>query len=255
MKELEISTDLGRISVSMDIVENTIPVVFLHGVFLDKQLWSNYGTELTRRSHIYIDMPAHGESGNVGHDWNLDDCVNMLMQILDALEVERCVVIGQSWGSMIALRAAHKHPYRFDALGLFNMPHTKTAGLRRLGFLLQKTFLFLPRFYAKQAAKSLYSEAVLTRRPELLTQMQDRMSRRSTKELARIIDAVILQPDDAGSYIDMLKVPALAVVGEDDYVGTPPKLETYIVPGRHISPHESVDKTKEAISRVLAMAL
>jgi pimeloyl-ACP methyl ester carboxylesterase len=254
MRELEIGTDLGKISVAMEIVENTIPVVFLHGVFLDKYLWSTYNTEFTHRSHIYIDMPAHGDSGDVGHDWTLDDCVNMLMQILDALDVDRCVVIGQSWGSMVALRAAHKFPHRFAALGLFNMPHAKTAGLRKLGFLFQKLFLFMPRFYAKQAARSLYSEDVLMRRPELLTQMQERMTRRSAKELARIVDAVILHPDDATSYIEMLKVPALAVVGEDDYVGTPPKLETWIVPGRHISPHETVEKTKAAITRVLAMA-
>ena len=254
MKATEVNTDLGRISVAMELVEITRPVVFLHGVFLDKQLWSEYSTELTRRSHIYVDMPAHGESSDVGHNWTLEDSVNTLMQVLDALAIERCIVIGQSWGSMIAIRAACKYPHRFEALGLFNMPHKKTVGMRKLGFLFQKLFVFTPRFYAKQAAKSLYSSEILKQRPELIHQMQERMSKRSARELARVIDAVILHSDTATAYIENLKVPALAVVGEDDYVGIPPRLETWTIPGRHISPHESFDNTKEAISRVLALA-
>jgi hypothetical protein len=47
---------------------------------------------------------------------------------------------------------------------------------------------------------------------------------------------------------------SVATIGENDYVGTPPKLETLTVPGKHISPHESVNKTRQAISNVLAMA-
>lgn len=254
MEAITVNTELGKISVAIERIENTQPIIFLHGVFLDKQLWSEYNTELTQRTHIYVDMPAHGESSDVGHDWTLEDSVNTLMQILDTLAVERCIVIGQSWGSMIALRAACIYPHRFAALGLFNMPHKKTVGLRRFGFIFQKLFLFTPQFYAKQAAKSLYSSNILKIRPELISQMQDRMSKRSAKELARIIDAVILRPDTASRFIENLNVPALAIVGEDDYVGTPPKLETWTIPGRHISPHESFDSTKQAISRVLTLA-
>ena len=71
------------------------------------------------------------------------------------------------------------------------MPFRKTTGLRRLEFIFQKTMLFFPRFYAKQAAKSLYSGETLRNRPELSIQMQDRLSKRSPKELSRVIDAVI----------------------------------------------------------------
>lgn len=254
MKKLVIDTDMGRIAVVMEEVENTVPVVFLHGLFLDRSIWNTCRTDLTHRTHIYIDMPVHGDSDSVGHDWSLDDSVNMFMQILDALKLERCVAIGQSWGSMVAVRAASLYPSRFEALGLFNMPHIKTRGMRKLGFLMQKLFLTMPRFYAKQAARSLYSKELLKRQPEILTQMQQRMSKRSAKELSRLIDAVILNADDAASYIEKLKVPVLAIVGEDDYVGTPPKLDTWKVPGRHISPQESVEKTRAAICHVLSLA-
>jgi len=253
MEEQTIATNLGNISISIDDRGSSAPIIFMHGVFLDKSLWLPVSKELPEVTRIYIDMPAHGNSSDVGHDWNLNDCVDMLMQIINELQLDTCFLVGHSWGSMTALRAAVKYPERFQALALFNMPFTKTTGLRRLGFVFQKMMLFFPGFYAKQAAKSLYSEEILIIRPELLTQMQDRLTKRSAEELARVIDAVILMPDDATPLIDVLRVPALAVIGRDDYVGKPPKLETWVVPGGHISPHESVAKVKDAIIQVLGM--
>jgi len=253
MEEKTIDTSVGRISMTIDDRGTKAPIIFLHGVFLDKSLWFEVSKQLPDVTRIYVDMPAHGRSSDVDRDWGLDDCVDMLMQIMNELKLETCFLIGHSWGSMTALRAAVKFPERFEALGLFNMPFRKTTGLRRLGFSFQKTMLFFPRFYAKQAAKSLYSGEILRNRPELSHQMQDRLSRRSPQELSRVINAVILMPDDAAPLLNALRVPALAVIGSEDYVGKPPRLETWTVPGGHISPHEAVEKVKHAILKILGM--
>jgi len=222
--------------------------------FLDKTLWSNYTTELTQKNHIYIDMPAHRNSSDVGFDWEVDECVDMLIQVLDELKIDCCFVIGHSWGSMTALRAAVQYPSRFKAIGLFNMPFKKTLGMRKLGFMMQKLMLPFPRFYAKQAAKSLYSEDKLNSNPDLTKAMQDRLSKRSAKELARIIDGVIINPDDTSKLIKKLLVPALAVIGEQDYVGHSGVLDTQIVSGGHISPQKSITEIEQAIVRVLALS-
>lgn len=254
MQETNIKTGLGNICVAIEEKDLTSPpIIFMHGVFLDKSLWHEFPAKITQKTHIYIDMPAHGKSSDVGQDWDLDDCVTMLIQIMDTLNVKTCFLIGHSWGSMTALRAAVRSPDRFEALGLFNMPYMKTTGLRRLGFIFQKMMLAFPRFYAEQAAKSLYSRNCLKTRPELSMNMQDRLSKRSAKELGRIIDSVILNPEDAINLIKELTIPALAVVGQEDYVRQSPDLKTLVVPGGHISPHESAKDIKEAINQVLLL--
>ena len=78
--------------------------------------------------------------------------------------------------------------------------------------------------------------------------MQDRLAKIPGKEISRVIDAVILNPDDSSQMIEELEVPAIAVTGESDYVGKPPKIQTVIVPGGHISPHEAPDETKKVIN-------
>ena len=138
MTQKIISTHLGKISVRIETLGHEEPLVFMHGMFMDKTLWQQFNNNLTGRTHLYIDMPAHGLSSDVGKSWNLDDCVEMLINILDELNIPRCIIIGHSWGSMTGLRAAHKYPSRFSALGLFNMPFERATGLSRAGFSFQK---------------------------------------------------------------------------------------------------------------------
>ena len=254
MTSKKINTTICQIAVSIEKGGAGDPLVFLHGVFLDKSLWSAFDTSLTGRTHIYIDLPAHGESSSVGRDWSLDECVSMLIQILDELEIAACIAVGHSWGSMTALRAAANYPLRFSALCLCNMPFRKTEGIKWFAFQLQKLLTGFQGFYAGQAAKSLYSGEFLRAHPEYSKQMQERLSKRSGKEIARVIDAVILDPEDGTILLENLKTPALAVVGESDFVGLPPNLQTMTVPGGHISPHEAPEQLKNAIKQVLKIA-
>ena len=254
MNELLIKTNLGRISVVLDDGTTDMPIIYLHGVFLDKTLWTQVSSPAKGRMQVFVDMPAHGNSDNVGHDWSLNDCVEMLIRIMDELTVQRCVVIGHSWGSMTALQAAIQFPDRFAALGLFNMPFKRTKGLSRITFALQKRMAIFPAFFAKQAAMALYSPILLEKRPELIAQMQARLSKRPAREIARTIEAVILKAQDAVSLIQNLQVPAMAVIVETDYVGIPPKLEVITVPGGHISPLEAEEDARNVIKRVLDLA-
>jgi hypothetical protein len=126
--------------------------------------------------------------------------------------------------------------------------------LFRLGFQLQKLLTAFPRFYARQAARALYTESALKAHPEWSIAMQDRLSARPPKEISRVIDAVLLNPEDGTHLLRELKVPALAVVGQSDYVGKPPGLNVTEVPGGHISPHEAPEETRNALKHVVLLA-
>ena len=118
-----IETSIGRIACYIQHVPHTIPIIFLHGVYYDHNLWQSYASKITDRTVILIDMPLHGMSREIiKGDWDMDDCVNMLKEILDYLDIGKCYAIGHSWGSMTILRAATAFPERFKSIGLCNMP-------------------------------------------------------------------------------------------------------------------------------------
>jgi pimeloyl-ACP methyl ester carboxylesterase len=110
-----------------------IPLLCLHtagsdgrqyrGLLNDERITGNYRV-------IVFDMPWHGKSsppeGYQNEEYRLTsrDYVRMILEIADALELDRPVVMGCSIGGRIVLYLAHQHAKRFRAIiGLESAAH------------------------------------------------------------------------------------------------------------------------------------
>ena len=227
------------------------PIIFLHGVYFDHRLWDLVTHSINDRTIVTLDMPLHSQSREITKpDWSLNDCANMLIEILDSLNISKVIAIGHSWGSMTILRAANKNPEKFDGIGLCNMPFKAATPRQKRTFKLQHSMLLFRNFYTKQAAKSLYGKSSLKNNPDLLKLLQRSMHILSVNDIKQTDKKVILEADDATSLIQHLKVKAIALKGKEDYVPTPPKIETIIVDGGHISPLEEPIRVIDLIRKL-----
>ena len=252
MKQETINTTLGNIVVYQKIVPNTIPVIFLHGVYYDHNLWNYYSSRITDRTVITVDMPHHGLSKDISkNNWNMDDCANMLIEIIDHLKHKEIYAIGHSWGSMTILRASVKEPKKFKAIGLCNMPFDKGSFGKQLKFGFQHFMLPVRNFYTKQVAKAMFSTENIKAKPEIAEYLEVSMSLLTNKEVRKTDKAVITKVDDGTQYLDSLKVPAFALKGNVDYVGTPRNIEMTVVEGAHTSPLEQPEKVFTFIKKVV----
>jgi 3-oxoadipate enol-lactonase len=244
-----IHTKIGKIAVQTTTrPSNKLPIIFLHGVYFDHHLWDHQTKEIQDRTVITLDMPLHGESREITKpDWSLKDCAVMLIEILDSLQIPKVIAVGHSWGSMTILRAAGEHPDRFEAIGLCNMPFQAATTKQKSIFKLQHTLLFFRNFYTKQVAKSMYGKSSLKQYPSLLKQLQRPMNILSMNDIKQTDKKVIFDAEDATSMILNVKVKAIALNGKEDYVITPPIMETILVEGGHVSPLEQPDKVAECI--------
>src|ERR1051325_7063274 len=102
-----------------------IPLLCLHtagsdgrqyrGLLNDKRITDNYRV-------IVFDMPWHGKSsppeGYQNEEYKLTSrgYIQMILEIADALELDKPVVMGCSIGGRIGLYLAHQHPKRFPAV-------------------------------------------------------------------------------------------------------------------------------------------
>jgi 3-oxoadipate enol-lactonase len=252
MQQLTVTTQLGKIAVQVKEVSGTIPIIFLHGVYFDRHLWNYQTSRINDRTVITLDMPLHGDSDDITiSNWTLEDCADMLLEILDSLEVEKVIAIGHSWGSMTILRAAARSPERFQAIGLCNMP--LEAGNRKIRRKFRSQYLVLPfrRFYTKQVAKALYARQSLDQDPELVDHLDRSMSILSNGDIKYTDLAVIMNADDGEAYLRNLEIPAIALKGEDDYVPVSEHLHTWIVAGGHVSPLEAPEQVFVFIQEVL----
>lgn len=251
MKQEIITTTIGNISVYQKIVPNTIPVIFLHGVYYDHNLWNYFISRITDRTVITVDMPHHGQSKDISKKhWNMDDCANMLIEVLDHLQHKEVYAIGHSWGSMTILRASVKQPEKFKAIGLCNMPFEKGSFGKQLEFGFQHLLLSFRKFYTKQVAKAMFSSENVKAKPEITEYLELSMSLLTNKEVRKTDKAVITKVDDGSQYLDSLNVPAFALKGNTDYVGAPKNIEMTIVNGTHTSPLEQPEKVFTFIKKI-----
>jgi hypothetical protein len=60
-----------------------------------------------------------------------------------------------------------------------------------------------------------------------------------------------MNADDVTDLIKTLKVKAIALKGEEDYVPTPPTIRTIVVEGGHVSPLEKPKEVSNLIVRLI----
>ena len=96
-----------------------LPVVFLHGV---TDSWGSFEGVLARLPepiHAYaVSQRGHGNSSRPASGYRIADLGHDLWLFLNALEIERAVVVGHSMGSFVAQRFAIDHPARTAGLTL-----------------------------------------------------------------------------------------------------------------------------------------
>ncbi|MCY1201055.1 2-hydroxymuconate semialdehyde hydrolase [compost metagenome] len=113
------------------------PVLFIHGSGPGVSAWANWRLVLpvlaqTRRV-IAPDMAGFGFTERVpGAAYTMDAWVQQAIDLLDALDIERADVVGNSFGGALALALAIRAPHRVRRLvlmGSVGVPFAITPGL------------------------------------------------------------------------------------------------------------------------------
>ena len=100
------------------------PVVALHGwpqhhwVYRDLLADPPAGLRV-----IAPDLPGYGWSGPAPHTWAKDDVAADVFALLDALGLERVLLVGHDWGGYVGYRMVLTEPQRFDGYLAINMAH------------------------------------------------------------------------------------------------------------------------------------
>ena len=97
---------------------NTIPIVFIHGVGLDHKMWNPQINSLSNYSTITYDLLGHGQTNYEKDEVTLEDFSDQLKSILSHLKVEKINLVGFSLGSLIGLNFAEKFQDILETLTL-----------------------------------------------------------------------------------------------------------------------------------------
>lgn len=89
------------------------PVVLLHGTSANFAVWEPIADALAGQAEVVsLDQRGHGRSGKPRTGYDAVSFADDVVAVLDALDIERAVVVGHSLGARNAWVAAARHPDR-----------------------------------------------------------------------------------------------------------------------------------------------
>lgn len=72
---------------------------------------------------IAPDLPGYGWSGPAPHKWAKEDVAEDVLALMDAMGLDRVLLVGHDWGAFVGYRMVLAAPERFDGYLAMNMAH------------------------------------------------------------------------------------------------------------------------------------
>ena len=194
-----------------------MPIVFVHGFGEDSEIWENQ-IEGLKRIFLLIapDLPGSGKSDPI-EDVSMEAMADWLKELLDNLEVGKCILIGHSMGGYVALAFTEKYPGNITGLGLFHSTayadseEKKTARRRGIEFIQGHG----AAKFQEQAIPNLFSSSFKSKNSSKVQEIIVKYTNVQSATLVKYYEAMILRPDRT-EILRKFIGPVLYLVGEQD---------------------------------------
>ena len=208
--------------------DDPLPVVLIHGTSASLHTWEGWVKALkARRRVVTFDLPGFGLTGPFAGQYTPDDYrgdtyARFVLDLLDALKIDRAVLGGNSLGGEVAWRTAFLAPPRVaalvlvDAVGPAFTPVEVPLGFRlaRVPVLNRLSEWALPRALVEQSVTSIYGDPARVT-PELVDRYFE-LTLRSGNRRALAQRMTRLVPGEDADRIATLKLPTLILWGGRD---------------------------------------
>jgi pimeloyl-ACP methyl ester carboxylesterase len=104
--------------------QDGLPVLCLHGWPQHHYEWRELLAAPPEGLRIIApDLPGYGWSGPAPHRWQKEEVASDVLALLDALGLQRVLLVGHDWGGWVANLMVLRAPERFSAYMALNIPH------------------------------------------------------------------------------------------------------------------------------------
>ncbi len=220
------------------------PVVLIHGVGLDSDMWSPQVKKLNSSFQVVrYDILGHGrtKSSNIN---GIASFISQLVELLIFLKIKKIHLVGLSLGGVIAQGFAKDYPEKLQSLVLMNTVYQRTEvekkGMRNRLIITRNEGL---EAIADAAIDRWFDSKFKIKYPHRIKEIHDKLVQNNKQNYIEAYSALLDSDQEIGSALQTVKCPALIMTGEKDIGSTPQiaqrmakdlkKARVIILPGLH----------------------
>lgn len=196
-------------------------IVLWPSILADYRIY-RHPIEAWRGTHriVAIDGPGHGESGRSPGTISMHDCGQALGEVLDALTItEPVVVVGTSWGGLVAGEFALSQPRRTLAVVMLNTPVIKSPNSPSLSdrfVVWGARWIHATAAYRNGVAKAFFLPATIKRGGVVQEDFHHHLRQADGAALSQAVRSVLIDREPLADRMKGIKAPTLFVAGRQD---------------------------------------
>ena len=197
--------------------EQSIPIVFIHGVGLTYEIWQPQLDFFTNYSTLAYDILGHGKSSLKKQNISFDDFSDQLIKLIDKLNFQKIHLVGFSIGSLIARNFATKFNDRLQSLVLLGSIYKRTEQQQKIvneRFNQAKKELKL----SKLALKRWFTDKYLENNPDTYDKISSILSSNNMANFIKVYELFVNHKNDED--FEKITVNTLITTGENDIGST-----------------------------------
>jgi pimeloyl-ACP methyl ester carboxylesterase len=243
-------------------------VILIHGFCENKSLWTSFQEYLSNNYRVICpDLPGFGDSPLKKKDITIEYMAEKIHDLLKALSIEKCVMIGHSLGGYVTLAFAEKYESKLYGFGLFHSTAFADSPEKRK--TRNKTVDFIekhgPAAFGESFVAPLFYEPNRVILKDTIRSLINEVAKTSKEGII----AATLAMRDRKSRSDVLQdcsVPVLFIIGEQDtavplevsleLASMPAKVIKHILPDTsHMGMFEKEEETKRIVEEFLEVVI
>jgi pimeloyl-ACP methyl ester carboxylesterase len=208
---------INDINIAYERREVGTPLVLIHGFPLDHTTWDGMISHLEGQADVILpDLRGLGQSditrpGAPQGAYTVADMAADIAGLLDALQIEKAVIVGHSMGGYVALAFARAYPQRLAGLGLVSTQVLADNDERKAG-----RYATAEQVAAQGVGVVADGMAPkLSANPDLVPAIRELILRQPAAGVIGALKAMAERPDST-ELLAALKVPVAIVVGQAD---------------------------------------
>ena len=198
---------------------NSVPIVFVHGIGLNKEIWYPQIEFFKSYNVITYDLIGHGKTPLNKNELNFQDFVKQLLNLINELEIKKIHLVGFSLGALISRHFASEYGDRLSSLNLHGSIYKRSIEQKRV---VENRFELIKNSRSASKKSSLrrwLSEKFIKNNKEIYDKIYAMLENIDHKNLLKAYKLFVFYEDD-DDMINKIKANTLVTTGQFDVGST-----------------------------------